>query len=44
MGKLIKAVLGLAVFAVVGLVIYGYVVDMTPASKPISQSVVLNGG
>jgi hypothetical protein len=44
MGKAITALAAAAVLAGLGLVIYGYSVDMAPAPQPTSQSVVLNGG
>lgn len=44
MGRMIKTLATVAVLAGLGLVIYGYSVDMAPAPQPISQSVVLNGG
>lgn len=44
MGRAIKALATAALLAGLGLVIYGYSVDMAPAPQPISQNVVLNGG
>ncbi len=44
MGTAIKALAAAVVLAGLGLVIYGYSVDMAPAPQPTSQSVVLNGG
>jgi hypothetical protein len=44
MGRAIKSLAIAAVLAGLGLVIYGYSVDMTPAPQPTSQNVVLNGG
>jgi hypothetical protein len=44
MGAALKAIVGFAVFAVIGLTVYGYSVNMAPLPSPQSQSVVLNGG
>lgn len=42
MGTAIKASLGLGVFGLIGLIIYGYSVDMAPTPQPQSLNVVLN--
>jgi hypothetical protein len=44
MGKGITSLAAAAVLAGLGLVIYGYTVDMAPAPQSTSQSVILNGG
>lgn len=42
MGKLIKTGLGLGAVGVIGLLAYGYLVDMTPQTQPQSIDVVLD--
>jgi hypothetical protein len=42
MGRIIKAVLTLAVLGFIGLVGYAYLGDMTPPQTPVTQPVTLN--
>lgn len=43
MGRIIKAVLVLAVAAFLGLVAYAYLGDIAPQQVPVSKPVVLDG-
>lgn len=42
MGKVIKAATAITILAVIGLVVYGYSVDMAPPPAPQSINVVLD--
>jgi hypothetical protein len=43
MGRIIKAVLVLAVLGFIGLTGYAYLADLTPVQAPVSKPVVLDG-
>jgi hypothetical protein len=40
--RIFKAILALAVFGFIGLAIYAYVGDLTPARAPVTHPVTLN--